>query len=84
MTVRYVKTGSADDYAMCEGYDMIASEVWYLRQGVDEIQRDVLHRLEDSLEFRRSALNDPENDYYYSEGPDDGSYDLDRLMSSFD
>ena len=84
VTVRYVKTGSADDYAMCEGYDMIASEVWYLRQGVDEIQRDVLHRLEDSLEFRRSALNDPENDYYYSEGPDDGSYDLDRLMSSFD
>lgn len=82
VTVTYVSTGP-DDMMFAEAYDLVATEVWYLRQGVEALQRDSLQPLEEMMEFKRSGLGDPD-EVDYSEGLEDGSYDMDNLMSSFD
>jgi hypothetical protein len=65
---RWICTRS-DDYFQAEVYDLIAGELWWLRQAVDEAQRPFYTRLEDHLEFERSSVTDPESLEYHA-GPE--------------
>lgn len=69
VTVEYRKTGP-DDYIHAEVYDLIATELWWVRQQVEESQREVFSKLEDHMEFERSVLHDNDSDAYH-EGPGD-------------
>jgi hypothetical protein len=61
-----------DDYFQAEVYDEAAFALWLIRLQVDEAQREVYTRLEDHLEFRRSAVDELENDEWRP-GPELGS-----------
>lgn len=63
--VAYRRMGPADDYAHCETYDVVATELWWLRQGVEELERESYKSLDNMLEFQRSALALPEDDDFY-------------------
>jgi hypothetical protein len=67
VTVRWVAT-RPDDYMQAEVYDGVAGAVWWIRQQVEEAQREVYTRLEDHLEFARSGVTDPD-DVAYRPGP---------------
>jgi Phage terminase large subunit (GpA) len=69
MVVGYRKTGP-DDYLHAEVYDLIATEAWYIRQRVEDSQREVLQPLDDLMEFQRSALDDS-GDLEYRAGPEE-------------
>ncbi len=84
VVVRYISTGP-DDMSMAEGYALVATEVWVIRQAVGDVTGDGrMTKLEDHMEYQRSDLGTAD-DGVYSEGLGDGSYDLDELsMTSFD
>lgn len=72
--VGYRSTGP-DDYAHAEAYDLVATEVYFMRQGLNELTRDELKPLDEMLEFQRSDLGNygaEPGDYY--EGGRDGGY----------
>lgn len=74
-TVRYVRMGASDDYAHAEVYDLVATEAWYYRQGVEEAQRAVYRPLDDMMEFERSHLADYSDQVdYYPGGADEEDY----------
>lgn len=69
--VSYIVTGNTDaDWAFAEAHDVVALELWWYRQAVDEAQRETFTRLEDRLEFERADLSsvDGSPGGYY-EGP---------------
>jgi hypothetical protein len=72
-TVRYVRMGGSDDYAHAEVYDLVATEAWYYRQGIQEAQRAVYRSADDMLEFERSHLADyaDQGGDYYPGGVED-------------
>lgn len=70
VVVAYRSSG-ADDYAMCEVFDMVAGEVWLYRQQLDALTEGEIVALEDRLEFQRSHLGNPDVDVPYSPGPGD-------------
>jgi hypothetical protein len=72
VVVRYVSVGE-DDYGHAEAYDVVAREMWNLRQVVAEDQREVIQPLDDLMEFQRAAM-DPDD---YMAGPDEGDWSLD-------
>ena len=67
-TVGYKKMGTSDDFAHAEVYDLVATELWYFRQGVVEAQREVLNPLEEFMEFQRSNLSDYDEEPDYTPG----------------
>lgn len=67
--VRYESTG-ADDYAHAEVYDLVASELFWMRQSVENFNLDELTLLEQHMDFERSVLREAED--IYVSGPDDG------------
>lgn len=71
VTVSYRATGP-DDYAQAETYDIVATELWWRRQGLDEAERDVYKPLEEMLEFERSSLAGYDDVDY--KGPGDEGY----------
>lgn len=73
-SVRYVRMGSADDYAHAEVYDLVATELWWYRQGVEEAQRAVYQPLENLMEFERSNLSDYGDEGEYLPGGHDEDY----------
>lgn len=64
--VGYKKRGE-DDFLHAEVYDLVACEVWWMRQGLEELQRDQFNPLDDMLEFQRSGLASMD-DVEYSPG----------------
>jgi hypothetical protein len=62
MTVSYKSTGP-DDYALAEGYDVVATELFWLRQQLDSA-RELDTPLENLYEFERSSITDPESTDY--------------------
>lgn len=54
----YYRSTGADDYFHAEVYDIVATELWWLRQGLEEATRDVYKPLEEMLEFERSGLHE--------------------------
>lgn len=75
VSVTYRATGPFD-YLMAEGYDMVATELWGLRQQLAEAARDVFTAADELLEFERSDLGSYEDDDDYSPGLGDGAYDV--------
>lgn len=73
-TVKYRRMGHADDYAHAEVYDLVATELWYFRQGMSEAERDVYTPLEDMLEFERSNLANYEYEPDYEPGGAEDDY----------
>lgn len=71
--VTYYSTGP-DDYLMAEGYDLVATELWWLRQQVAEAEAEVFTPVDEMLEFERSDLGGFQDGNDYSEGRGDGSY----------
>jgi hypothetical protein len=55
--VHYRKTGP-NDYTHAEVYDVVATELWHYRQGVDADTRDVFQPLDEMLEFERAELDE--------------------------
>lgn len=78
VVVEYRSTG-ADDYAMAEAYDVVATEAWLFRQQMAESEREVFRPLEDMLEFSRANLSGEQSadDVRYDAGPADPEYDFD-------
>jgi hypothetical protein len=74
-TVVYKRMGPADDYAHAEVYDLVATEVWWLRQGLDELQREEFKPLEEMLEFQRSDIGDYDRDIEYNPGRERDYFD---------
>lgn len=72
VTVVYRNT-SADDYLHAEVYDLVATEVWWVRQMAGNYSREEFQPLDQLMEFQRSDLNDEEA-MDYRPGPDDGEY----------
>lgn len=74
-----------DDYAQAEVYDMVATEMWWIRQQVLESQELVTRQLDDAIDYERSAVDDFDNvDYhpgpeYGGLGPDVDDFDLPAL-----
>jgi hypothetical protein len=68
----YVAIGP-DDYLHAEVYDLVATEIWWLRQAIAEAQRDELVPLDELLEFCRSTVNDYGNISYHP-GPDEAIF----------
>lgn len=63
-TVGYIPTGPFD-YAMAEGFDMIATELWWGRTQVDSYFRKQTSVLDDHLStYKRSDVNDPDSSTY--------------------
>jgi len=62
VTVSYKATGDTD-YAQAEVYDLVASEMWAYRQGVQAAQAAELRPLDELMEFERGALSNPERRY---------------------
>lgn len=62
-TVRYKKTGP-NDYTHAEVYDVVATELWHYRLGVDEELRDTFQPLDEMLEFNRAELDSGEDQAY--------------------
>lgn len=60
-TVRYRKTGP-NDYTHAEVYDVVATECWHYRQGIDAAQRETFQPLDEMLEFQRAQLEPTEDD----------------------
>lgn len=75
ITVAYRKIGGADDYAHAEVYDIVATELWWLRQSLEESQREAYRSLDDLIDFQRSRLSDYDGDVDYHPGPADEPYD---------
>lgn len=75
VTVAYRKVGGADDYAHAEVYDIVATEIYWLRQGIEEAEREVYRPLDDLLDFQRSRLADYDSGVDYHPGPADEPYD---------
>jgi hypothetical protein len=73
VSVGYQTKAGADDYAQAEVYDMVATEIWWMRQGIEAIEREVYKPLDDMLEFERSDLGNYEADTRYEPGPGDSS-----------
>ncbi|MEJ7775560.1 MAG: terminase gpA endonuclease subunit [Nocardioidaceae bacterium] len=71
--VTYRATG-ADDFAQAEVYDILAIELWWLQQGMEEATRETFTTLDDHLDFPRSRLGDYD-DMTYSPGPDEPDVD---------
>lgn len=67
--VGYISTGP-DDYAMAETFDMVATELWWMRQGLESYFRQQTTTLDDHLKIERSDVNDPES-VEYRAGPDE-------------
>lgn len=65
--VKYISTGP-DDFAFAEAYDVVATELWFYRQAVDDAGRQRFTRLEDKIEFERSQLSDYDHDDAYHGG----------------
>jgi hypothetical protein len=71
--VRYRKPDSQmDDYAQAESYDVAATELWWRRQGLDELMGDEEKPLDEMMEFERSRLRDyGDGEYHAGPGSDD-------------
>jgi hypothetical protein len=67
--VRYESTG-ADDYAHAEVYDLVASELFWMRQSIDELERESLSTLDDHMDFERSVLHEDGERYIAGPGGD--------------
>jgi len=63
-----------DDYMQALTFCIVASECWWIRQQVGHEEITSIDEMTD-LGFRRSALNDPDSDYY-SPGRDDSTYGI--------
>jgi hypothetical protein len=58
-----------DDYMHAEAYDLIAGEMWKIRQEVAEAEREVLTPLDEMMQFQRTDIGDWQaGDGEYSEG----------------
>lgn len=74
-----------DDYAQAEVYDMIATEMWWIRLQVEEAQQLETRQLDDAIAYERSSVDDYGNlDYHPGPefgglGPDVDDFDLPRL-----
>jgi hypothetical protein len=55
-TVHYRKTG-ANDYTHAEVYDVVATEAWHYRQGVESELSEDTQPLDDMIEFERAKLD---------------------------
>lgn len=73
VTVGYRSTGP-DDYLHAEVYDLVATEAWFIRQAVEEAQREVLQPLDEMLEFQRHALDFDSGEPEYRSGFADDGY----------
>lgn len=71
--VRYVLRGDAD-YLMAEVYDLVATELWHVRQAVIERTTPGFTSLDEHLEFERASLADYDAEQGYAEGPMDADY----------
>jgi hypothetical protein len=70
VTTEYVSTGP-DHFAMAEVFDMIATELWWMRTQVESYFRKQTTTLDEHLQtFERSDLDRPEN-IEYRGGPED-------------
>ena len=67
--VGYLSTGP-DDYAMAEVYDMIATELWWMRQTVQGYFQKRTTTLEEHVPFERSDLDTYGEDSEFSLGPE--------------
>jgi hypothetical protein len=70
----FYRSSGPDDYAMCEVFDVCATELWWRRQLVDEAERETFGVLDDELEFERSHLSDLAVEPDYHAGGRDGDY----------
>ena len=69
-TVGYIATGPFD-YAMAEVFDMVATELWWMRQQVESYFRKQTSTLDEHLStFERSDLDNPESTDYRSGPPE--------------
>lgn len=68
VVVAYRATGP-DDYFQAEVYDVVATEVFWARQLVDDAQREQISTLDDHLEWERSDLGNLEAEVPYHAGP---------------
>lgn len=77
VTVAYRKVGPSD-YLHAEVYDLVATECFWVRQQVEDSQRQELRPLDDYLDFQR-ASQDP--DEVYRPGPEEdlGQYEWDEF-----
>jgi hypothetical protein len=64
----------ADDYAHAETYDVVATELYWRRMGIDEQTRQTMQPLEQLMPFRRTTVNDLD-DIEYRGGPADREVD---------
>ena len=71
----YRKRGD-DDFLHAEVYDLVACEVYFMRMGLDELQRESLAPLDSMLEFERSGLSEYEPEGYIPGLDDYGSGDM--------
>lgn len=74
VVINYETVGEdGDDYAHAEVYDLLATELWWLRQELDEAQRDTFTPLETlAPEFQRSNLDEDQllpGDFEFNSGP---------------
>lgn len=71
VTVRWGSKGP-DDYYQAEVYDLIATEVLKVRMTVEEMEEESgeMVAMDDQLEYRRTGVNDYEDDQYRG-GPGD-------------
>jgi hypothetical protein len=74
-----------DDYAQAEVYDMVATEMYFIRLQVDDAMQLETRQLDDAIAYERSAVDNMENmDYrpgpdYGGLGPDVDDFDLPHL-----
>lgn len=71
--VRYESTGE-DDFAHAEVYDLTAEELYHEVRMTDELRRPQMTRLEDHVEYERSALHEDSEVYEPGVGDPDETY----------
>ena len=80
-TVGYIATGPFD-YAMAEVFDMVATELWWMRQQVESYFRKETSTLDEHLStFERSDLDNPEATEYRG-GPPEPELQPDEARTS--
>jgi hypothetical protein len=60
----YYASPEADDYAHAEVYDLVAGMMWGYRQTVDRDSEEYYSKLEDHLDFKRTALHSDDDAVY--------------------
>jgi len=63
-----------DDYKHAEVYDLVATELYWRRMGIDEMTRETFQQLDQLMPFQRATVNDLD-DQDWQPGPDEGGFD---------